>query len=155
MNGGGGGKTLWCYDGSPASRRGLELSVQLCGARSGWVISVWLSPVVLFGDTHAGLWDVEDRNRLEQSALDRAADVAREGSRILSTLGVTAEPITTTAAGSIWGTILDVANERDAALIVVGSRGLSSIRSLVLGSVSHGLANHSHRPLLIVPATAE
>lgn len=129
--------------------------MDLCGARSGWVISVWQSPVVLFGDTHGGVWDIEDRNRIEQSALERASDVAREGSGILSALGVSAEPITTTAAGSIWRTILDVADERDAALVVVGSRGLSAVRSLVLGSVSHGLANHSHRPLLIVPAAAE
>ena len=37
-------------------------------------------------------------------------------------------------------------------MIVLGSRGLTGMRSLVLGSVSHGVANHSRRPVLIIPA---
>ena len=55
----------------------------------------------------------------------------------------------TTAA--VWQAILEYAEEVDAELIVAGSRGLSMIESTVLGSVSHGLVNHSHRPVLVVP----
>jgi nucleotide-binding universal stress UspA family protein len=29
------------------------------------------------------------------------------------------------------------------------------VRSLVLGSVSHGVANHCRRPVLIIPAAAD
>ena len=55
---------------------------------------------------------------------------------------------------SIWERILEYADSCDAGVIVVGSRGLSGIKSAVLGSVSHGLVNNSRRPVLVVPPVA-
>jgi len=40
-------------------------------------------------------------------------------------------------------TIVDVARERQANLIVIGSRGQSDVKSLLMGSVSHKVANLS------------
>jgi nucleotide-binding universal stress UspA family protein len=54
-----------------------------------------------------------------------------------------------------WEAIVDVADEIDAAVIVLGSRGLKGIREQVAGSVSHEVAEHSRRPVLIVPPTNE
>ena len=46
--------------------------------------------------------------------------------------------------------ILDVAKEKDADLIVVGSRGLSGVKEAFLGSVSHSIARESKIPVLVV-----
>jgi len=46
--------------------------------------------------------------------------------------------------------ILDVANEQNAELIVVGARGNSGLRRFMLGSVSGKLAHHAPTSLLIV-----
>ena len=40
---------------------------------------------------------------------------------------------------------------QDAQLIVVGARGLSTVRSVVLGGVSNALVHHAKRPVLVVP----
>lgn len=46
--------------------------------------------------------------------------------------------------------ILDAAEELDAGLIVVGRRGLSPLRSIVMGSVSDALVHYATRPVLVV-----
>jgi nucleotide-binding universal stress UspA family protein len=47
-------------------------------------------------------------------------------------------------------TIIDVASEKGADLIVVGARGNTGLRRFMLGSVSMKLSHHSPRSLLIV-----
>jgi nucleotide-binding universal stress UspA family protein len=46
--------------------------------------------------------------------------------------------------------IVDYAKNVDADLIVVGSRGRGALGTLLLGSVSHGIAHASDRNVLIV-----
>ncbi|MBW8485377.1 universal stress protein [Actinomadura parmotrematis] len=53
--------------------------------------------------------------------------------------------------GPIWSTIVDVAEELDASLIVIGSRGLSGAKSMLVGSVSNRVLHHAHRATLVVP----
>ena len=36
-------------------------------------------------------------------------------------------------------------------LVVLGSRGLTGLKALLQGSVSHHVGAHSHAPVLIVP----
>jgi len=47
-------------------------------------------------------------------------------------------------------TVLDVANETKADMIVVGSRGLGDVQRMLLGSVSSYLVHHAHVPVLVV-----
>lgn len=47
--------------------------------------------------------------------------------------------------------ILEVARRENVDLIVVGSRGIGGISGLHLGSTSHEVAVHAHRPVVIVP----
>jgi nucleotide-binding universal stress UspA family protein len=47
--------------------------------------------------------------------------------------------------------ILETAAQEEASLIVIGSRGPSSMADLVLGSVSLEVLRHAHCPVLVVP----
>jgi nucleotide-binding universal stress UspA family protein len=44
-------------------------------------------------------------------------------------------------------------DELDVQVIVIGSRGLGGFRELARGTVSHDVATHARRPVLIVPPT--
>ena len=48
-------------------------------------------------------------------------------------------------------TIIHVADEEEADLVVTGRRGRGGFTELLLGSTSHQLAHHVGRPLVIVP----
>jgi nucleotide-binding universal stress UspA family protein len=54
--------------------------------------------------------------------------------------------------GAVADALARFAAERKAALIVVGSRGRSAWREIVLGSVAVAVLRHAERPVLAVPA---
>jgi nucleotide-binding universal stress UspA family protein len=78
-----------------------------------------------------------------QGRADEGVNLARES-------GLEAEPLAVEADGPIWETIIETADRRQAAVIVMGSRGLTGLRSMLLGSVSSTVVHHAHRPTLVV-----
>jgi len=53
--------------------------------------------------------------------------------------------------GSPAPSVVDVAEEENADLVVVGSRGRGGFAGLVLGSVSTWVMHHARRPVVVVP----
>ncbi len=53
---------------------------------------------------------------------------------------------------TIAETILVAAGDVDANVIVLGTRGLSGLKSVLLGSVSHAVLQHADRPVMVVPS---
>ena len=51
--------------------------------------------------------------------------------------------------------ICGAATEYKADLIIMGTRGLSTLRRTVLGSVSDYVLHHSHTPVAVVPSPEE
>lgn len=87
---------------------------------------------------------------LEEIAQQVAEETMKQGVPLATAAGFTAEG--RTARGNAWRTIGEVAEEIDAATIVMGARGQSRVESVLLGSVSAAVAAHTRRPLLIVPS---
>jgi len=82
--------------------------------------------------------------------MDGAMEKARAGADRAREAGFRAEP-RGELEEPVWEGIVNVADELDAAVIVLGSRGLKGIREQFEGSVSHEVAQHAGRPVLIVP----
>jgi nucleotide-binding universal stress UspA family protein len=85
---------------------------------------------------------------LDELVLQAARDTAQRGVQLARDAGF--EPRTRVSCGSVWRTIAVVAREEDAAVIVVGARGLSRAAA-ALGSVSARVSRHAGRPVLVVP----
>jgi nucleotide-binding universal stress UspA family protein len=91
--------------------------------------------------------DVVELNR---AAAEDGRRVADEGARVALEAGLRAEPLAVEATGSVWRTIVEIADRHDAATIVMGSRGLTGVRSMLLGSVSSAVVQHADRPTLVI-----
>ncbi len=153
---GGKGAVMFCYDGSDGARHALDRGGEYFRAHTALVVCVWRSLV----DLQALEMPYIEIPPLEDPEFDRAGEeharsVAAGGCERLQQAGISAEPLAVQAVGSVWRAILETADERNASVLVLGSRGLSGVRALMLGSVSHAVVNHSRRPVLIVPPGPE
>ena len=149
------GPLLICYDGSEDARHAIEQAGHLLDGRHALVLTVW-QPAAGLGSF---AWSGATATMVNFAELDRAAAedggrVADEGVRIAQAAGLRADPVTVEATGPVWKTILDIADRRNAAMIVMGSRGLTGVRSMLLGSVSSAVVNHADRPTLVIRPVA-
>jgi nucleotide-binding universal stress UspA family protein len=139
------------YDGSEDARRAVEVAAELVTAREAVLVHVHLEPPPpMIGADPAG--DVEDApgDHIQR----QARRIAEEGAELARSAGFEAEPLLKLAdtMTGVWRSIIAVAEERDAAAIVVGHRGMSRLESALLGSVANGIVNHASVPVLVVPA---
>lgn len=141
-----------CFDGSEDARRALELVAELFPGRRVLVLSAWESWVSKSAPLLAGAGPVAGMEiELDEIAAEQAERTADFGVELADQLGLAAEALAIKARGvPVWRELLDTATEHDAAAIVMGARGLTGI-SRALGSISHGVVNHSTMPVLVSP----
>ena len=146
------GPLILCYDGSTDARNAIERAGSLFAGRRALVVTVW-EPTTLpgslgFAGETAGMYNLVELNRAAAEAGGRLAD---EGVSIAQEAGLLAEPAAIKSTGPVWKTIVEIADRDDAGTIVMGSRGLTGLRAMLLGSVSSAVVHHANRPTLIVP----
>jgi nucleotide-binding universal stress UspA family protein len=94
---------------------------------------------------------VPNEGEIDEQEAAAALQIAEEGAAGARTRGYNASARIARANESVARTINEVAEEIDAGLVVCGQRGRGPIGSALLGSVSHALASHTKRPVLIAP----
>jgi nucleotide-binding universal stress UspA family protein len=92
---------------------------------------------------HAGVGAAEEEIREAQALLDEAERAALAAHPRLTV-------VSHVQAGADAATGL-VDASKDAAMVVVGSRGRGGFAGLLLGSISQALVHHAHCPVLVVP----
>jgi len=149
---------LLCYDGSEPAKHAIEVAHAIAGDRPATVLHLWQPPGVgwMTADAFGGMpvWGAE-MNEIDVIVRERAGRRLAEGVNLATEAGFAAQGRLESSAGSEWRMILDIADELDAQLIVLGARGLSAVESAIIGSVSNGVIHHAKRPVLVVPASAE
>ena len=149
---------LVAFDGSDESQAALRAAADLLPSRLLVVVTVWepqlAEAMVPLSDNLSGLSyvppDPQTLAMVEDAQHEHADSTAAAGAQMARELGVTAEPHAVPDEVNIVETIAAVAERRDAAAIVVGSRGLGRVKSSLLGSTSKGLLRHTSRPVIVV-----
>lgn len=142
---------LICYDGSENAAAAIERAAALLRGRRALILTVW-QPI---SGLDSFAWDGITPSTINVFELDRGAAehggrVASSGAEIARHAGLEAEPLAIEARGAVWQSIIETAREQDAAAIVMGSRGLTGVSSILLGSVSSAVTRHADRPTLVV-----
>jgi nucleotide-binding universal stress UspA family protein len=135
-------RILIATDGSSGAAAAVEEGLELAGQTGADVlfVAVRRPPVPVFGDPYWQRALSDELARLRpavRAAMDRAED-----------RGVRAEY--DIVEGDPPERIVDLARSRDADLIVIGSRGLGAVASVLLGSVSKRVLHDADRPVLVV-----
>ncbi len=148
---------LICFDGSDPARNAVAEAGRLFAPRSAIVLHAYQSLLAFAsGYPLAGFsGGVEVSEELDQEAATRAQAIADEGAELARGAGLEARGRAELTSDPAWHAIVETARELDVGAVVMGTRGLSSVRSALLGSVSNGVIHHSDRPVLVVPPPKE
>jgi len=145
---------LLCYDGSDSARHAIQTAARAVVERDAVVLTVWtpaaaMTPLDPFGDAVGGMSGIYAE--LDATGKQLAGEQGDDGARLAREAGFEARP--RTEQGRAWSTIVEVAAELEATVVVMGARGHSAPGGL-LGSVSERVVRHSRQPVLIVPAAS-
>jgi nucleotide-binding universal stress UspA family protein len=140
-------KILVAIDGSDSSMHALQESLNLASKEGSRITAVSVSPqfegdlsLVGVGNLSAALKDPFE------VALSKAKEMAESSRVSITTISEEGEP---------YERILDVAEAEDCDLIVVGTKGMSGLEKVLLGSVAAAVIGHSHRDVLVIPAKSQ
>jgi nucleotide-binding universal stress UspA family protein len=130
------------YDGSECAKAALRAGAEVAKAYGDKLI-------VAFG---YDLNPIAGEMRDYQLALRELATKRLEEAKALAGTDPSVEVEAVIVERAPAHALVHLADERDARVIVVGTRGESPIRGALLGSTPHRLLHLSDRPVLVVPA---
>jgi nucleotide-binding universal stress UspA family protein len=134
------GEIVVGYDGAGGSHAALREAVQL-----GSELKVPLVVVFAFQPPMVERQVADHREALLEygtKQVQQAVEKAREG-------GVEAEGVVVDRRPA--DALIQVADERDGRMIMVGSCGEGRLKGALLGSTPHRLLQTTHRPVVVVP----
>jgi nucleotide-binding universal stress UspA family protein len=146
------------YDGSEEADAAIRVAGRLLGPGRAIVAHVWdsLAELLLRTDVQSLTGPMRASAReLDDEEAREATELAERGAELAEAAGFQTVPVIARGKPNSWPTLLELAREHDATAVVVGSRGLGGVQSALFGSVSSGLLDHAHLPVLIVPPIEE
>jgi nucleotide-binding universal stress UspA family protein len=142
------GPFVLCFDGSQAAERAIRIAPVLVGrGRAARVLYAYKPTERSLGVAQAaagGRIDAPVSGEADAHAVvDAGVAIAREA-------GFEAQALLLEADRPTAALIAATAEELDAPAIVMGQRGLSGLKSALLGSVSRDVVSAYHRPVVLV-----
>ena len=147
------------YDGSDVAKAAVRHAAELFPGRRAVLVTVWEPGLAMLPagppdplGTIPMPPDPETVGAVDDAQQDHAARVAGEGAELAGSLGLAAEAHAVADDVDVADTVLDLARERGAAAVVVGSHGISGLRTHLVGGVSRKLIRHSELPVVVTRA---
>lgn len=131
------------YDGSEHSKAAIEFLKRIEDAKSA---ELHLVTVIDFASLYS--YGVDIPESVYSSIRSRNEEMLTKQANELRAAGFNVKPVI--LEGPPADTLLEYATKVGADLIAVGSRGLSTFKSMLLGSVSAKLVHESKIPVLVV-----
>lgn len=144
------GPLILCYDGSQEAAEAIAYAGELLPGRPAIVVSVW-KEVIEEALSTAMTPPVADPVDANPRGRESAEQFAVQGARLAEKAGLQAEPLVVDADGPLWEAVELVAEQRNAKLIVCGSRR-SGVKAALPGSLAGALVTRASRPVLVVPS---
>ncbi len=132
-------KVLLAVDGSEHSARAVPVAADIAKKSDGEVLVFHAREFVI---ARGGSYELEDRSEADELVERVKADLAAAGVKVNGRVESSVE-------GQAAKAILDAAEADGADVIVMGSRGLSDLRGLLLGSVTHKAIQLSHGTVVV------
>jgi nucleotide-binding universal stress UspA family protein len=146
---------LIAYDGSKDAQAAIAQAAKLFPGEPATVVHAWQHYVDTMARSGATAGLLVDFEAVDTASAQNAADRAREGAELARAAGFgETQGVTAAVSSSLVDAILAEAEGVDARAIVMGSRGLGSVKAFFLGSLSSALLHHADRPVVIVPSPA-
>jgi nucleotide-binding universal stress UspA family protein len=148
---------LISYDGSADAQAAIDHAARLLPGTETTVLTVWEPFIDLLtrsGSVAAGVGGYGDPSAIDDASRQAAIATATAGAERATAAGLVAQPRAEARHTGIGPAIIGVADEIDADVIVMGTRGLSGVRSFLVGSVSGDVVQHADRAVMIVPSEA-
>lgn len=146
---------LIAYDGSDDAKVAIERAGSLFGGDPVVVLTVWEPFTEMIARTSVGfgfMAGITDSEEMDEAGKNGAEKMAQEGAALARGAGLDASGRVVARMGTVAQAILSEADRVNASAIVLGSRGLTGVGSLLLGSVSHAVVQSADRPVLVVPS---
>jgi nucleotide-binding universal stress UspA family protein len=146
------------YDGSPAADVAVAHAADVLRAEVVLVVVVWEAGrayeaaewAAITLDTPAPVVDLRTAAELDQAAYAGAQRAAQRGAATVRSRGLPAEALVVADEMSVADTLIRIARERDASVLVIGARHHGALSEALLGSTEHDVIRHSPCPVLVV-----
>jgi nucleotide-binding universal stress UspA family protein len=154
------GPVVIAFDGTPAAEHAIREGGPLLAGRHAVVLVVWEQglgfELVALPASEIGLppasIDVNTALEVDRELFEAAESQARRGTGIAREAGLDAEPLVVAddPGTAIHATIVRVADERDAAAILLGAHGHGPIAEMLIGGTTRGVLREAQVPVVVV-----
>ncbi|MGH2851728.1 MAG: universal stress protein, partial [Solirubrobacteraceae bacterium] len=129
---------LLCYDGSDQAKHAIAVAGRLFSGADTHVLHVW-EPVERIVARYAVLAPFmgEEIGQADTNIESEASALAAAGVELAQAAGLSASPRIESFESTVWETVLAVAENLGADVIVTGTRSLHGLREVIANTLSH------------------